>query len=790
MRYITWGMKARVLSLIVVPTMLVLLMFALFIHRDMQSMQKDFNENGYLIANQIAIASEYGALTENMDTLKDAVRSVIEIADVEGVVILNSDQKAYIEQGNIQVTKNIPNEFKETYECHKEDAFSIFCAPILYTQFQVNDFEDDSALDNNKVFIGSIQVSISTRALSQKITELITYAIAFIVFTLISTLLMARRIEGQIIEPILELTGVVKEIGGGQLDQRATLKSSGEIKLLQDGINLMATALNDYHTDMQSKISNATEVLRGAMNEIEIKNSELEIERNRAEEASQAKSLFLAAMSHEIRTPLSGMLGMLDLIGQSNLSPLQGDQIHNIKQASTSLKSLIDDILDSSRIDAGKLNIVNNPFSISELVDDVVTMLAPSAQTKGLELLVNIDLSLPEKVVGDSLRTRQVLINILSNAIKFTEEGEVAFRIRRSQVDDAPNMVSVCFEIEDSGIGIAPEQQNDVFERFSQVDQGRERHYEGSGLGATTAKQLVELMEGDIHLSSEVGKGSCFNIDLTWPIFIASSIFESISPQLKGEKVLVLDGHREAGRVLQRYLEASGAQVILIQSTTELPHYLIANHFERVVICDEFDNESTHKQLQQMLVQQNQGCSLVGIISSFTDNHEEQVPEFEYDFRWVKPITPNRLHSFIKRSKQALSQDENIAEKSKLSLLVAEDDEINAKVIIFLLEKRGHHVTRVANGEDALHELKGSRFDAVFMDVRMPNMSGIDATKAWREYEQKSKQHTPIIALTANDSEKELCMQVGMDGFILKPISNEALDQLEPIIPGLCRTVS
>ncbi|NOR51715.1 MAG: response regulator [Gammaproteobacteria bacterium] len=791
-RQLIWGLKARVLSLIIVPTLLVLLMFTLFIQRDMQNLQRDFEGHGDLIANQVAIASEYGAITENMDTLKDAVRSVIKARDVDGVVVLSPEQEAYVEEGYVRFIKEIPSEYHKPYICHSESSFAIFCAPILYTPFEVSDFEDEQIKPGGRVFIGSVQVSVSTRVLSEKRGESITFAVAFILFTIISTLLMARRIDGQIIAPILELTGVVNEIGKGELDQRVVLKSKGEINLLQDGVNHMAVELNSYQTDMESKVESATEELRSTLNEltialseIEQKNEELEVAWSRAEEASQAKSLFLAAMSHEIRTPLSGMLGMLDLVEQGDLSSLQRDQIHNIEQASAALKSLIDDILDFSRIEAGKLNIVNKPFSVRGLVDEIVTMFNPSVQMKGLEFVVDIDSALPMKVIGDSLRTRQVLINILSNAIKFTEKGWVIFRINVVQPLSSTDMVSVCFEIEDSGIGIPAERHKNVFERFSQVEQGREREYEGSGLGATTARQLVELMGGKISLTSEEGDGSHFEINLSWPVDTMDES-RSESHLFEGERILVAEDNEESGAVVKRYLEDFGAEVTLIHTLEELENSLSTPKFERIVVSDAFDNDITFSYLQILNrpFPSDRRVQL-GIASSFSGDELPDSSAQKYDFRWIKPVTPERIERSFSFVPDLELMDKSHAGNSQLSLLVAEDDEINAKVVIFFLEKRGHQVTHVTNGKDALYDLYDKSFDALFMDIRMPGMSGLEATKLWRQHEKGGHGKLPIVALTANDSEHDLSIESGMDGFILKPINNEKLDQLASMVPGL-----
>lgn len=785
MKNAVWGLKARVLLLIIAPSLLVLMMLVMVIQRDIQKLQIDFENNGHMMANQVAVASEYGAITENIDTLRNAVRSVIKLKDVDGVAILSPEQKTYVVQGQIQLIAKTPNEFYKPYICHSSPMLSVFCAPIIYTPYEVSDFEDGLSDDSEQVFIGSVQISVSSQELIEDRNRSILYAIFVIILSLFSILLITRRIDGNVVAPILELKEMVNGIGRGKMDQRATKSSSGEIALLQDGVNKMAEELNSYHSEMESKVLNATIELRSALAVIGKKNEELETAWNKAEDASRSKSLFLAAMSHEIRTPLSGMMGMLSLVERSELSPLQKDQIHNIKQASMSLKALIDDVLDFSRIEAGKLNILNSTFSITKLINEIVDMLAPSAYIKGLDFVVDIDRAVPDRVIGDNLRVKQVLINILSNAIKFTETGWVIFRVCLSNPQPSNNRVSVCFDISDSGIGIPSERQINVFERFSQVEQGHERQYEGSGLGATTAKQLVELMGGTITLKSEEGIGSQFTINLAWEQVEDDRHEDNFLP-FQDEKILIVEAHRRSGEVVSRYLKELGARVNLICHFDELDGDLDESNFDRIIVSDEFDSDTKLAEtMKNISASKGSNNMQFGIMSTLSDKNSKQLSSDKYDFRLIKPITPTRVIHMLSHTVDRVSPYKQTSGNSMLSLLVAEDDEINAKVITFLLEKRGHQVTRVTNGNDAISELQNGLFNAVFMDVRMPGMSGIDATKQWREQEQNNNSYIPIVALTANDSEQDICMQVGMDGFVLKPISSETLDRLDVLIPGI-----
>ncbi|MCW8887843.1 MAG: response regulator, partial [Gammaproteobacteria bacterium] len=338
----------------------------------------------------------------------------------------------------------------------------------------------------------------------------------------------------------------------------------------------------------------------------------------------------------------------------------------------------------------------------------------------------------------------------------------------------------------DTGIGIPEERQRAVFEHFSQVDQGRERRYEGSGLGAATAKQLIELMGGDISLVSQVGIGSHFTIHLNWPLQDNADSIELGEDLLRGESILIVDSHQQAGDLLKRYLEELGATALHVNGVNDLKEHVAGNHYSKIILTDEFNRASTHALLRELGVQkQGDDGTQIGTVSSFSHDKEESSAENQIDFRWSKPLTPDRIIRLVSLPDKTDYEQIDSAKHKHLSLLIAEDDDINARVITFLIERRGHRVTRVTNGEDALCELNSGQFDAVFMDVRMPKMSGIEATTKWRLQEELTGKHIPIVALTANDSEQEICADVGMDGFILKPITDDALDQLDSMIPGI-----
>jgi len=511
-------------------------------------------------------------------------------------------------------------------------------------------------------------------------------------------------------------------------------------------------------------VEDATGALRNTLLELEQKNRELQVEQQRAESASLAKSQFLATMSHEIRTPLSGMIGMLQLLRDGSESRRQLDYVDSLESAAQSLRQLIDDILDFSRLEVGKLAIQNRPFIPLAVIEGVMVMLAPSAHHQGLEFVLDSDGVLSAEVIGDPLRFRQVLINLSANAIKFTDEGEVVVRVV------APHSAGKCrlrFVIFASVIGIAKVRLALVFESFTQLDEGDARSYGGSGLGTTVSRELVGMMGGQIGLESEPGKGWCFWFELPCELSGEPSSQAEIKAQ---GSALVLGRHPAAMVAMRDMLQAEGLETRMVKAGLELDAALAGQSFECVFVCELGSNSSNHTLLERLATELPDDCQLCQV--DYVNGVRSENPRIKH---LRKPLLPSALQKLLNSLPDAQATASAEPGLRPLSVLLAEDEAINARVISHYLQQGGHQVVRVADGEEALQQMRLNAFDCVLMDLRMPGLDGLEATRRWRLEEGEGR--LPIIALTANASEedRERCTAAGMDDYLTKPVDSRVL---------------
>jgi two-component system sensor histidine kinase BarA len=781
-----WKLQYRILALVVLPGLIVsLFLGGYFINQRMSDLDNLLQERGLAIAKQAAPTSEYGVISSNMDILQNIANNLLEERDLRAVRILNKDGQLLAHAGPKMVNNPIGNtQLKDQHLQLTQSANSIrIKAPIFAQNINQPPSNSIHQLNVNSItdsLLGWVEIELSLANTKIAKYQHLATSIGTVVITLICCLILAIRMSRSISNPIQIMVESVDKISDGKIDTRVHINSGDEFQTLASGINAMAIAIQRTKAEHQQNIEQATHDIRETLETIEVQNIELDMARKEALEGSRIKSEFLTNISHEIRTPLNGILGFTRILLKDQSDPRKTEHLQTIEMSANGLLTIINDILDLSKIDAGKLVLENIDFNVRETLEEVLTINAPEAHKKSLELVSLIYSDVPPFLTGDPLRIKQVLTNLISNAIKFTPQGNITIRVLA--LDEDVNQATVKFEITDTGIGLNEDQKKKLFKAFSQADSSTSRQFGGTGLGLVISQHLVTAMQGDIGVESAEGEGATFSFSVT-----LKKSHQQPRPlmELKAQQILIMESASSTRLSITHLLEQwhvrysdTDNRDILLQTLLRKQQN---NDPADAVIIGLSRKELYHSDTAKLFKQVNSyNIPIIALINTVNSKELEYAQTLGATQSISKPLQSKKLFSSLclglgkEHDRRPEMKREQV---SAPTILAVDDNDANLKLVAVLLEDMGIKVIAATSGPEALLKLEQNKIDMIFMDIQMPGMNGLEATKLIRQ--KKAPKDLPIIALTAHAiaDEKDKILQAGMNDYQTKPINNDQLMQ-------------
>jgi len=785
-----WGFKYRIILFTVLPTLSVALLLSIFfIHIRIHVLEANMRYQSAVMAYQIAPKALYGIYTQNKSDMQLATdAALMQYNQILGAAIYTPNGKLQEHTGELPGVQSsqlvrLKSQYRNGAHIEHIGNDLLVIKPIILEQInishKINYVLPHSFFQRSKL-VGwlVLKISDSIKVLKGYQAVSATILITLIVFAI--NIILGLWLWRYIKIPLLEITRTVKQLKEGHFDSRVSVNTSGEFSILKNGINRMADALCLSHDHMQKNINHDTAELRQTMDELAQKNQALNAARQEALQDSKIKSQLLAHISHEIRTPMNGIIGFTELLQKTKLNKDQADYLQTIHASAESLLNIINEVLDFSKIESGKVTIKSEPINLRETIEDVLKLMAPLSYKKHIELGLMFYKDAPEYIMADHIRLRQIMINLVSNSIKFTEHGYITISVMQAQLTEENELLKV--EIEDTGIGMDKTTQAQLFKPFTQADTSTNFPNVGTGLGLVISKGLVEKMHGDIGVESALNKGSTF-----WFTFECRYQAEQPIPVIKGLDnlhILVCESHTTTLLSILQLLEGMGASVDAAQtlekiSTTQGPYDLI------LLNCDKTDDKN--RLIQRIKPVRKVKAPVIIMINDSYEAVKQFIKGSRYEYGISKPLIQAHLLCVIAQacgfnytSQKEISQPKAAIQYHQKtgSLLVIDDHPANLKLVKTLLESSGLSVTSATNGQDAITLCKQQSFDLVLMDIQMPGMSGIEAMQQIRLLPLDP---SPIIvALTADmmEGQRQKLLQQGFDGYQSKPLPADRLQDL------------
>ncbi len=782
-----WSIKKRVLFLALLPTLVITLVISFYFNYSrINQFELSMYEKGNIIANHLAPACEYGVFSGNMEILTSIIEKSFQDRDIINVAVSDKNNDILISHSRNPRSQNAQPSILSIFLNEQQITFT---APITFTELEVDDFIGANVnTDETKTPapIGYVHITLSSLSTRIQQVDSLMKGLLIMASGLILTIILATRISRSVIEPIQKLTYATSQIALGKLNTQISVDTGGEIGLLEEGINRMVDEIQSAREDLQTQIDKATLKVKKALDDLEIQNIELDLARNRALSASRIKSEFLANMSHEIRTPMNGVLGFAELLDKTPLNAQQRDFVYTIRTSASNLLTIINDILDFSKIEAGKLKIEHVSFNLPEVINEIIAMFTPMAYKKGLELICHPYPDIQQQLIGDPHRIRQILINLIGNAIKFTPAGHVVVRVVTH--GQATDVINIRFTVTDTGIGMDLANKQRLFTAFSQADTSISRKFGGTGLGLVISKKLAELMNGDIGFESVLNQGSTFW--LLVPLGVGDTVHHSLK-KLTGQ-VILMDSPDQNRLALRMLLNQMGLETLETSSPDKISS-LLATHGHQNILGmiagihrNNYQNENYLKNLAAIINTTQLPCI---VVASAYEQHEllyiQKQGIKEVIYRCTRhELIKERIMQILCGNGDVIHDIPVVNQNQKpvadywknIHVLLVDDNAINLKLAKTFMENRGVNVTTAENGEQAIRLTNIQYFELILMDLHMPKMDGFSAAQHIRSYPGPC-QHTIIIALTANamPEEKLHVFNTGMNDILLKPISENSL---------------
>ncbi len=764
------SIKLQILMIMMIPVfMIAVILTYIHVNNSITQAGKILQSKGEIIAKQIAGASEFDLFSGNYEHIQYLLNRSVNTNDIVFTAVYDSKGDEIAQVSSKEYSAADSSQY--LYYRYPIQTQNLEGADVFSTQI-------NSSLDSFRN-LGWVHLYISRQRLHE--SKIAIYKEALIVFctTMLLAVVLTFFISRRITQPVFTLIDYLKKIETGHLGEVIKPVENNEIGDVQKGFNSMSQSLLANRMQLDQKIKTATLDLMNAITDLEYKNREISLARDEAQNANKVKSQFLANISHEIRTPINGIKGFANLLTQTNLNSQQRRYAEIINQSTSDLSSIVNEVLDFSKIESDKVEIIEGRFDLYELVEATRDSLFTAAMDKKIDLFLTIYSDTPQFLIGDKLRLKQILINLIGNAIKFTDAGYVEIVVHLEEESD--DQVVIKFKIRDSGIGISKEDQKQLFQAFKQIESDSNRRFSGTGLGLVISKNLAHLLGGDIILDSVTNFGSLFTLTLPFKTCSEEDQEQHVSPAPTDTCLIVAFDQRTLNEIQSLYNRAGfNTEFMLIDAQVDIPK-IQSQIAQNLAYIDFIVMDLRHTSIQP---EQLFDASL---------RHQKRIILMHYDlsliklpadeaFEFISVInTCKNLQRLLTRSQQSLEvaiRPQTDPEVSPHSVLIVDDNPINLALAVELAQLWGHHPFEASNATQAMQLFRVKNFDLILLDIQMPEIDGVKLMQMMRE--EKPDLKAPIAAITANilESEKKRLLDLGFDAYFSKPIEENKLKAL------------